>query len=174
MIHIKSQDARHQYDKDGNAITTWCDKRANWMVNKEYENSEINWWGKDNDFPGGCTEEDYEELYPNWNKLPNIIVEWTWTKEGYFKAFREYLKIPDPKYAHIRHMLTPGEINKHTYMNAPDSYYPKTETRSWGYLDYTKEKAIESLGSYCKFNEYAFTKVYYNGELISDKPPVNE
>ena len=63
MIHITSQDGMHQYDECGNAITTWNDKCCNWIVNDEYvdayNNDEIDWWGRDNDFPRGCSMEYY-------------------------------------------------------------------------------------------------------------------
>ena len=76
MIYITSQDAYHQYDDNGNAITTWDTKKCAWIVEKEYENEKINWWGRDNDFPAGYTLSEYIQAFPNWNERPDITVKW--------------------------------------------------------------------------------------------------
>ena len=47
MIRIICQDGIHQYDNKGNAITTWDNKKCSWIVNPEYENEKIDWWGKE-------------------------------------------------------------------------------------------------------------------------------
>lgn len=140
MIKITQQSATNQYDDDGRAITTWDAKKGAWIVNPEFENEEINWWGYDNDFPAGQTLAEFEAANPNWAILPDIIVTWTWGVVGYVQAFKEK-----------------PTIEKTVY----------TGQRSWGNLDYTKEEAIERLGKYCDFNKYADnTQVEYNGETI--------
>jgi hypothetical protein len=53
MIKIKYQDDIHQYDEDDRPITTWDNKKGFWIINSEYENEDIDWWGEDNDFPKG-------------------------------------------------------------------------------------------------------------------------
>ena len=144
MIKIVGWDGVNQFDEDGNAITEWNEKYCAWVVLPEYEeaykNGEIDWWGEDNDFPSGLSLEELKKLYPNADNNPDITVIWTWDKDGYRKEFHEPLD---------------------------------TETtfccRSWGYLDYSKEEAIELVGKYCDWNVTAFnTKVIYNGETIFD------
>ena len=47
--------------------------------------------------------------------------------------------------------------------------YPFIHNQIWGYLDYTKEQALE-LKSYAKFDEYAdMVTIEYNGEIIFTK-----
>lgn len=144
MIRIISQDGCHQYDEDYNEITTWDDKKCAWIVNPEYENEEIDWWGEDNDFPAGYTLAEYERNYPDWNSRPDIDVIWTWDEDGYKKAFPDWRRHPIPS-------------------------FPETYCRSWGYLDISEEEAINRLGRHCRFNQYAIsTKVTYNGKIIYD------
>lgn len=145
MIKIRSQDRCHQYDESDNIITTWDKKKCSWIINPEYENSEIDWWGEDNDFPQGIALADFIKDNPNWNKLPDIIVIWTWnTKEGMMKALKD---------------------NDSSWYNK--QRFPYSESRSWGYLEYTKEEAIEQLGKYCDFYKHADnTKIIYNQETI--------
>jgi hypothetical protein len=76
MIRIKSQDALHQYDGIGRAITTWDGDRCAWIVNKEFEDAEIDWYGANSDFPGGMTLKEYDELYPDFANNPNITITW--------------------------------------------------------------------------------------------------
>lgn len=144
MIRIKYQDATAQYDENYVQITEWNEKYCFWIVLPEYENAyyrgEIDWWGEDNDFPRGCTKNEYLELYPDADNYPDIIVIWEWDREGYNKMFNEY-----------------PNNNEETqrYCN------------SWGYLNYDKEKAIKMLGHYCDFNKYAYkTTIKYNNEII--------
>lgn len=145
MIQIVSQDGVHQYDKNGNAITTWNEKYCGWVINSEYENETIDWQDDENgisEFPRGATESYFKELYPNADNYPDIIVTWYWDEDGYIKAFHE----------------------KPTKADACLQC-----TRDWRYLDYTKEKAIKLLGTYCNFNKYAYrTKIVYNREIIFD------
>lgn len=144
MIKIDGWDGVNQFDEDGNAITEWNEKYCAWVVLPEYEeaykNGEIDWWGEDNDFPSGLTLEELKKLYPNAENYPDITVIWTWDKDGYRKEFHEPLKTETTSYC-----------------------------RSWGYLDYSKEEAIELVGKYCDWNITAFnTTVIYNGETIFD------
>ena len=145
MIQIVHQDGEHQYDANGNAITTWNEKYCGWVINSEYENETIDWQDDANgisEFPRGATEAYYKELYPNADNYPDIIVTWYWDLDGYVKAFHEH----------------PGRADKTFTFNC---------TRSWGYLDYSKEEAISWLGHYCDFNKYAHkTKIVYNHETI--------
>lgn len=66
MLQIKYQDAFHQYDANYNPITTWDSEKCEWIVNPEYEDAyyhnEIDWYGKDNDFPRGITNKALELL----------------------------------------------------------------------------------------------------------------
>lgn len=151
-IKITSQDGLHQYDEGGNAITTWDAKKCAWIVNQEFEEAEIDWWGEDNDFPGGYTLKEYLESNPNWDKNPDISVTWFWnTKETCIEVFGR----------------------PHTFGEAWDYWdkkqYPYQASRSWGYLDYTPTEAIQQLGRYCSFNRRADRVVVtYNGKVIYD------
>ena len=79
-------------------------------------------------------------MQPNADNYPDITVTWYWDKDGYIKQFKE---------------------------NPQTVFY--STTKCWKYLDYTKEKAIKQLGTYCDFNKYAHrTRVNYNGETIFD------
>lgn len=150
MIIIKSQTAVHQYDDQGRIITTWDNKKCSWIVNTEFENEDIDWYGKDSDFPAGYTLAEYIEQNPNWDKMPNIIVTWTWNdKETCIRAFGQ----------------------PHSFGERPDYWdkvkYPYTASKDWGYLDYSKETAIEQLGKYCNFHIHADkTIIKYNNEII--------
>ena len=145
MIRITSQDAFYQYDNYGNAITTWDDKKCAWIVNSKYEDEDIDWWGKNNDFPRGMTLKEFEELNPDWKTYPDIFVTWTWDEESYKKQFGEWNKYPLPT-------------------------FPTTCTRDWGYLDYTEQEAIEHLGRYCDFDKFATNiKITYNGKIIFNR-----
>ena len=140
MIRIICQDGIHQYDNKGNAITTWDNKKCSWIVNPEYENEKIDWWGKDNDSPRGYTLEEFERNNPSWDKMPNIEVIWTWDPEGYKKAFDD----------------DPPKNNNSISCN-----------RYWGYLGYSEDEAIERLGRYYDFHKYAMnTRVIYNEKVI--------
>lgn len=141
MIRITWQGGFHQYDKYGNEITTWDEKKCAWIVNPEYENEDIDWWGEDNDFPAGCTLAEYEKDHPNWRDIPDIEVRWTWDEEGWKKQFPDWRKYSIP-------------------------FFPNTCYRSWGYIEYSEQEAIERLGRYCNFNQFANTKVIYNGRVI--------
>jgi hypothetical protein len=76
MIKIVRQDGEHQYDELNRTITTWDHKKCAWIVNPEFDNDEIDWYGEDSDFPAGCTLKEYLLQYPNWDKMPNIKVTW--------------------------------------------------------------------------------------------------
>lgn len=141
MIRIVSQDGEHQYDTYGNAITTWDSKKCSWIVEPEYENDKIDWWGDDNDFPAGYTLAEYEEMFPNWREMPDIEVTWTWDEEGYKKQFPDWRKYHIPS-------------------------FPNTCYRSWGHIEFSEQEAIERLGKYCNFNKFSNTKVIYNGKEI--------
>lgn len=157
MIQIKSQDGQHQYDEAGRAITDWHEKLCAWIVNSEFRNHKIDWWGSDNDFPAGMTMSEAVADNPNWNKMPNIAVTWYWnTKESCIKAFGEPSTFLKRDHDHYR-----------DYWDI--QHYPYTASRDWGNLEYNKEKAIEQLGKYCKFNVHAErTVVRYNEETIFD------
>ena len=154
MIRIKYQDSEHQYDQDNNPVTTWHEKCCEWIVNNEYiedyENDNIDWWGKDNDFPRGISMERFIEKYGDPNKRPDISLEVYWNNESDWRKFT---------------------------MDRFSSWNPNKDGivsifRSWGYLDYTKEKAISRLvtdkESYyhtiCKFASGC--KLLYNNEVI--------
>lgn len=150
MIKIKSQDAVHQYDSEGNAITTWDAKKCNWIVNTQYENEDIDWYGEDSDFAAGTTLKSFIESNPNWDKNPDITVTWIWdTKEIYEKAFGHPSSFG-------------GAYNYYDTLS-----YPQSCVRSWGYLDYNEKEAIEQLGKYCGFHLKASkTIVRYNNKII--------
>lgn len=157
MIKIKSQSGTNQFDKNGNAITTWDGKKCAWIVNEEYEHEEIDWYGKDSDFPAGYTLSEYEVQFPTWDKNPDISVTWYWNdKETCIKAF--------------------GQPHTFLGLNHPNIFnywdiqiYPYSVNKSWGYLDYKKEEVVEQLGKYCDFHKFADrTVVSYNGEILFD------
>lgn len=135
-------DGIHQYDKDGNAITTWDSKYCGWVINKEYEDCHIDWIEDENgitEFPRGATKSYFEKLYPNAYNNPVITVTWYWDKDGYEKFFRERLDQENMSYS-----------------------------KTWEHLNYDKEKAL-NLGNYCKFNKEAYRVVIsYNGSVIFD------
>lgn len=145
MIRIVCQDGSGQYDQNHNQITEWNNKYCSWVVLPEYEeayeNGEIDWWGIDNDFPGGQTMKELQEQYPDADSWPTISVKWYWTEDGYFQEFHK----------------------------KPKSEYQLDYSKLWEYLNYTKEEAIEKLGRYCNFNKNAYrTVIWYNGETIFD------
>ena len=118
MIKIKMQDANHQYDEQDRAITTWDSKKCTWIVNTEFENEKIDWWGQDNDFPRGCTLSDFIENNPDWDKKPDIVVTWTWnTKQSMMSGFRD---------------SNSEWYNKHQF--------PYSESRDWDTLTTVKKK----------------------------------
>lgn len=141
-IVISYMDGEHQYDIEGNAITTWNSKYCNWVINKDYENSEIDWVEDENgitEFPRGFTEKSLRELYPNAENFPEITVTWFWKREGFEKFFKEKLDEEESNY-----------------------------TEEWSYLDYNEGEALE-LGKYCNFNEEAYrTVIKYNNKIIFD------
>lgn len=142
-IVIEYQDGIHQYDSDYNPITTWNDKYCAWIINEEYENDNIDWQAEGEygitEFPCGITLAEAKEMEPDADNYPVIQVTWMWDKVGYFKQFDQLPK--------------------------DDMSYSKT----WEYLDYSKEQAIELLGKYCDFNKHSYlTNVKYNNEVIFD------
>lgn len=152
MIQIKCQSGTNQYDEEGNAITYWDDKKCAWIVLPEYEQESINWYGKNSDFPAGCTLKEYEKTHPNWKSIPNIAVTWFWnTKETAQKTFGQ----------------------PHTFGESFDYWdrqqYPYTCHRDWGYIECTKENAVKEFATYCGFQNYADRVIVtYNGETILD------
>lgn len=152
MIRIVSQNSTHQLDSEGRAITTWDAKKCCWIVNPEFENEVIDWYGQDSDFPAGCTLADYIARNPNWDKMPDINVTWYWnTKEVCIAAFG----LP------------------HTFGEKGDYWdkqiYPYTCSRNWGDIDESKETAAERFGKYCSFHTHADrVVVMYNGKVIFD------
>jgi len=152
MIRIKSQDGIHQYDSGGRAITTWDSKKCAWIVNPEFENEDIDWWGDDNDFPGGYTLSEFIENNPDWDKKPDISVTWTWNTKESYKRFGGH----------------PSSFGAES-----DYYdkltYPFSVTREWGYLDYDENEALK-LASYCDFDKKSDSvKVVYNGKVLLEK-----
>lgn len=143
IVTITRMDATHQYDKDGNAITTWNSKYCGWVINKEYENCIIDWVEDKNgitEFPRGGTKAYFEKLYPGADNNPVITVTWYWDQKGYKKFFKENLET-----------------------------LATSHSQTWEYLDYTEEEAINMLGSYCRFNEEAYrTVIKYNNKTIFD------
>ena len=157
MIRITSQGAEHQYDEDGRAITTWDHKKCNWIVNEEFENEEIDWYGKDSDFPAGCTMKEFLASNPDWDKNPDVTVTWYWdTKQSAIAAFGS------------PHTFLPlGHPNSSNYWDVQK--YPYTAVKQWGYLSYDKDEALERLGKYCDFHKHADrTVVKYNEETLFD------
>lgn len=152
MIQIKSQDGSHQYDENGRAITTWDAKKCTWLVNKEFENQEIDWWGHDNDFPRGETLDHFLENNPNWDKKPDIVVTWYWnTKEQYEKMGGH-----------------PSSFGQ-SYDYYEKLSYPQTCTRDWGYIDCPKEEVVKRFANYADFHKHADRVVVkYNGETLFD------
>jgi hypothetical protein len=152
MIRIASQGGTNQYDESGRAITTWDAKKCSWIVNEEFENEEIDWWGEDNDFARGCTLSEFIENNPNWDKNPDIVVTWMWnTKESYQRFGGSPASFG-------------GERDYYDKLT-----YPFSVTRSWGYLDYSEDEAIK-LASYCDFDKLSDSvKVVYNGETLLEK-----
>ena len=142
MIKIVRQDAVHQYDELGRIITTWNSRYCGWVISKEFENDSIDWQDDENgisEFPRGGTEDYFRKLYPDADKYPIIYVRWEWDEDGYIKTFKN------------------KSIESLSY------------SRTWEYLNYSKEEAIERLGRYCHFNEYAKrTLVEYNWMTIFD------
>lgn len=142
MITITSQDAKHQYDNQGRAITTWNEKYCSWIINPEFENETIDWQNDANgisEFPRGCTKAYYLELFPGADNYPDVEVTWYWDEEGYEKAFK----------------TKPKRIQQCT--------------RYWGHIDLTEEEAIKRMGHYCDWNKYAYrTLITYNGKTIFD------
>jgi len=140
MIKIVRQDREHQYDEEGNPITTWNEKYCSWVINMEYEKENIDWGTDENgitEFPRGSTLSELNALFPNATNNPKIEVSWFWDEESYKKAFGK-----EPK----------GRLQY---------------TRIWEYLDYTEEEAIEKLGHHCGLNTHAYqVKVVYNGKEI--------
>ena len=152
MIQIVLQDSTHQYDSEGNAITTWDAKKCCWIVNAEFENEQINWYGKDSDFPAGCTLAEYINNNPGWDKFPDIDVTWYW----------------NDKATCIRAFGLP-----HTFGQSSDYWdkqqYPYTAHRNWGYIDEPENTTIERFGKHCNFHKYADrTVVNYNGKVLFD------
>lgn len=147
MVKINRQDACHQYDEEGRAITTWDEKKCSWIVEPEFEDEEIDWYGKDSDFPAGCTLKEYISIHPNWDKTPDIKVEWTWnTKETCINALGSYHEF------------------KKWYDN---NVYPFTHSKCWGYINEPKETATERFGKYCDYHKHADNiRVLYNEEEI--------
>jgi len=141
MIRIAWQDAEHQYDELGREITTWNEKYCGWVINPEYERKKIDWQEDENgitEFPRGMTRKEFEDLCPGADGYPDISVEWKWDEDGYQQAFHE-----------------------HPMQEITTCY------RSWGYLNYSPEEAIECLGRYCNFHIYAFEVIVkYNDEVI--------
>lgn len=149
-INITRQSANHQYDEDGRAITTWDDKKCEWIIEPEFENCHINWYGKDNDFPRGISLREYETLYPDHKSNPEIDITWRYDNiEGLVSTFG------DRRY---------WEENVKTY--------PYFVHKNW---DYYSKKQYPSLNSiiknpifykYCDFHKGADSiEVKYNDEV---------
>lgn len=153
-IRITSQDGSHQYDGQGRAITTWDHKKCAWIVNEEFENESIDWWGNDNDFPGGCTLEQFKKDTPDWDNKPDISVSFYW----------------NDKATCIRAFGSP-----HTFGASADywdkQHYPYTHHKNWGYLDYKEDETVEALGKFCDFHKHASRVVVtYNSKVLHDGP----
>jgi hypothetical protein len=149
MIKITSQDARHQYDEEGHAITSWDDKKCSWIVETAFENERIDWYGKDRDFPAGCTLSQFEHEFPDWNKNPDIKVTWTWnTKENMQNGLGR-----------------PTSVKESMWYDS--TQFPYSENRKWGHINEPKDTTVERFGKYCDFHKYADNvRVLYNGEEI--------
>ena len=149
MIKIVSQDAFQQYDELGNAITYWDAKKCSWIVNTEYEEEEIDWYGEDSDFPAGCTLAEYESQHPDWKSIPDISVTWTWNTKQRMQAS----------------LGRPTSIGEYEWYDKQT--FPYSQSKYWGDIECTKEEAIERFGKYCGFNKGADkTVVKYNNEII--------
>lgn len=164
IITIVKQDSQHQYDIEGRTITTWNDKYCSWIINPEFESCLISWQDDENgisEFPRGCTMAEYLKDNPDADNKPDIKVTWFYknredylktigyNREDEWKRFLEKTKHADP---------TLGRENNLTI------------ERSWGYLSYSPEEAINRLGRYAGFNKLASkVKVVYNNKVIFDK-----
>lgn len=127
MIKIKSQDATSQYDEFGNVITRWDGYRCCWIVNEQYENDKIDWYGNDNDFPTGCTLEEFNKMNPNYESNPSIWLTVYFDEESYKRAFGT-----------LR-----GYFDRFSYH------------RSWNNLDYDFEYTMKRIPQYLKSNCFA-------------------
>ena len=143
-------DGVHQYDSKGRAITTWDKKKCSWIVNPEFEDDNIDWYGEHSDFPAGYTLKEYKENFPDWDKKPDIVVTWTWKdKASAIAAFGQ----------------------PHTFGESSDYWdkkeFPMTATREWGYIDEPEETTVERFGKYCNWHIHASNvRVLYNGKEI--------
>ena len=155
MIRIKSQDAVHQYDESGTAITTWCEKRCNWIVNKEFEDADIDWYGEDSDYPAGVTAAQHEENNPEWRTYPNISMKYTCNNvRSYSKATNMIPEIMEKRYG--------------------STVYPVNWTRSWGYYPRVEissiNEAILRFWSYCDWGKNADSvSITYDDETMELK-----
>jgi hypothetical protein len=153
-IRITSQDAFHQYDGNGRAITTWDAKKCAWIVEPKFEGENIDWYGKDSDFPAGCTLKGFEANNPDWDKKPDISVSWYWNdKATCLRAFG----------------------SPHTFGADFDYWdkqiYPYQHHKNWGYLDYKEEEVVEALGKFADHHRNASRVVVtYNGKVLHDGP----
>lgn len=154
MIIIKHQDSKHQYDCEGNQITTWNEKCCEWIVNdkylEDYEQNNIDWWGRSNDFPRGISMKEFIKNYGDPNKIPDICLISFWDNDVNWRKFTR-----DPLY--------PWK---------PDIDGVVKIIKNWGYLNYTKEEAISKIitnkdsyyNNVCKFSSGC--ELMYNGEII--------
>lgn len=132
MIKITSQSSSGQYDEEGNQITEWNPKLCEWVVlpkyKADYDNNNIDWWGKDNDFPAGATIEYFNTEYPNWESRPVISICMYFNPEGCKKAF------PDENQSKYKNGFNYG--------------------RTWEYLDYSFKDAL-NVKSYLQADKFA-------------------
>ena len=147
MIRIISQDALHQYDSEGRAITTWDAKKCAWIVNHEFEGTEIDWYGRDSDFPAGCTLKQWEQENPDHANNPHLQVTW------YYNTIQALV-------------ITFGEK---AYWEKNAKVFPYVVTRQWDYMskkDYPDFlSAANGLCSYAGFHKGADKVVFqYNNE----------
>jgi hypothetical protein len=164
MITIVRQDALHQYDADGRAITTWNDKYCSWIINPEFESSQISWQDDVNgisEFPRGCTKAEYLKDNPDADSRPDIEVTW------FYKNREDYLKsIGYESEGEWKRFLEKTGHSDPT-LGREDNL---TAERSWRYLSYSPEEAIERLGRYTDFNKLAYkVKIVYNHKIIYNK-----
>ena len=153
---ISNQDGTHQYDYDGNVITTWDERRCCWIVNPEFEKDEIDWYGDDSDFPSGCTIEEFKRNNPDFDNNPEVVVIWYWNdKETCIKAFGE------------PHTFQHKSAYNPRYWE--EMKYPFVHTKTITWMDIPESEAVETLGKYADFNKFASRVVVkYNGKILHD------
>lgn len=67
-IRVKSQDQDHQYDAQGNIISSWNDDLRKYVILPQYHDRRIKWGAR-------C---DHAVIAPEPTHIPEISISWTW------------------------------------------------------------------------------------------------